>query len=72
MNARANFEVTDSCGNVFADLALSSPTIRELLATVDHLLRQLDLRDGQLAPDQIEMLRQSAARARLALDFGDC
>ena len=39
----------------------------DLLDTVDHLLRQLELRGGQLAPDQIETLRQSAERARAAL-----
>jgi hypothetical protein len=32
----------------------------DLLATVDHILKQLDMRDGQLALDQIEMLRMSA------------
>ena len=54
MNARATFT------------PLEIPATN-LLATVDHLLRQLELRDGQLAPDQIAMLRQSADRARSSL-----
>ena len=38
----------------------------DLLSTVDYLIKQLGYRLGQLSPDQIAMLRQSAERVHAA------
>ena len=38
----------------------------DLLSTVDYLIKQLGYRNGQLSPDQISMLRQSAERVHAA------
>lgn len=40
---------------------------RELLATVDYLVGQLSLRDGQIDAAQIAMLRESATMLRREL-----
>jgi hypothetical protein len=40
---------------------------RDLLATVDYLVGQLSLRDGQIDAAQIAMLRESAATMRREL-----
>ena len=50
----------------FAQATPQADAAADLLATVQHLLRQIDLRGGELAPDQIEALRASADRARAA------
>lgn len=39
---------------------------RDLLATVDHLIKQLGYRNGNLAPNQIMMLSESADRVHAA------